>query len=812
MTKTSKIAFYILLFFTAVSFSSCDYATHRTLSKDYQPKDEEPDPNYEVSLDYNYQDFTSFMFMGNRSESFSTYFNKFFTANEDFNEALKEYKATTIASFNRRIDSLNIVVPVQQTTIDKFTKVIERCSKVIQYNKNTKYVDDAVLLIGLSYFYSNNFLQAERKFYEFLSKLTKSEIADDAILYLGITKLRLGRYADAEMILKSLLQTTKKVEIKAEVLQQLSVYNIGLKNINDAQSYLIQSIEITKDIELKAERQYLLAKMYTIYNKKEAPKLYAEAFKNTSNFDFEFYAKLNEAKAYNEIMDYQKAFEILSKMGRKYIDYPEFKQLVELEIANTDFYEKRYKEAKEKYFSLIVKNPGTKVAAESYYELGVYYEYTLKDYLKALISYKKAYETSPAIDYADVCRKKTEVLDRYFTIQAIIHDTTKIEIPAEEHDLMKYKEEYDKEFNEKFKINTDPPKGGEKGKSGGYSSRDTIPENDSLMKAFEKILLDKNKENKENNEQDPGKLKIPKDSTIHSKDSLLIKSENKDTVVVPLVNLDSLREVKESQKLNSYFELSEIFYYNLNQQDSAIFYLNKIITEYSRSGIVSKALFYLGTIYKSAGDTIKAIWYFNSVISKFPNSVYANESRKYLGIATILQSYDAADSLITVAHRLLITNNKEGITSVIYEAIAKYPDSPLIPKAYYTLGWLYEYVQPNKDSAMKYYAVVLNNYPQTEYAASVRTKYEYYESLNKKEKVKGNDSLMVKGNDSLMVKDSLIFNDSTVIKGDSLKTNIPENINDSLKTNNPGEDGGEDKTKPPENQEKKDSEDYFIKP
>lgn len=810
MTKISKIAFYIILFFTAVSFSSCDYATHRTLSKDYQPKDEEPDPNYEISLDYNYQDFVSFMFMGNRSESFSTYFNKFFTANEDYNEALKEYKATTIASFNRRIDSLNIVVPVQQSTIEKFTKVIERCSKIIQYNKNTKYVDDAVLLIGLSYFYSNDFIQAERKFYEFLSKLTKSEIADEAVLYLGITKLRLGRFADAEMILKTLLQTTKKVEIKAEVLQQLSVYNIGLKNINDAQSYLIQSIEITKDSELKAERQYLLAKMYSIYNKKDAPKLYAEAYKNTSNFDFEFYAKLNEAKAYNDLKDYKKSYEILDKMDSKYIDYPEFKQLVELEIANTDFYEKRYKEAKEKYFSLITKNPGTKAAAESYYELGVYYEFTQKDYLKALISYKKAYETSPAIDYAELCRKKTEVLDRYFTIQAIINDTTKIEIPAEEQELLKYKEVYDKEFKEKFKINTDPPKGGENGKSGGYSSRDTIPENDSLMKAFEKILQDKSII--ENNEQDPGKLKITNDSTVHSKDSLLIKSENKDTVVVPVVNLDSLREVKESLKMNSYFELSEIFYYNLNQQDSAIFYLNKIITEYSTSGIVSKALFYLGTIYKSAGDTIKANEYFNNVINKFPNSIYANESRKYLGLATVLQSYDAADSLITVADRLLMTNKKEGITSVIYEAIAKYPDSPLIPKAYYTLGWLYEYVQPNKDSAMKYYAVVLNNYPQTEFAASVRTKYEYYESLNKKETLKGNDSLMVKGNDSLMVKDSLIFKDSTMTKGDSLTTDIPVNINDSLKTNNPGDNGGEDKSKPPENQEKRENKDYLIKP
>ena len=788
MIKIPKIAFYILLFFSALSFSSCDYTTHRTLSKDYQPRDEEPDPNYEVSLDYNYQDFVSFMFMGNRSESFSTYFNKFYTANEDYNEALKEFKATVIASFNRRIDSLNVIPPVQQSTVDKFTKVIERCSKVIQYNKNTKYVDDAVLLIGLSYFYSNDFIQAERKFYEFLSKLSKSEIADEAILYLGMTKLRLRRYADAEMILKTLLQTTTKKDIKAQVLQQLAIYSISLRNISDAQNYLIQSIDITDDSEIKAERQYLLAKVYTIYNKKEAPKLYEAAYKNTSNFDFEFYARLNEAKAYNEIRDYAKSSEILKKMDKKYIDYPEFKQYVELELANTDFYENRFKEAKARYFDIIVKNPGTKAAAESYYELGVYYEYTVKDYLKALISYKKANETSNAIDYAELCKKKTDALDRYFTLQAVLHDTTKIEIPGEEPELQKYKEDYDKEFKDKFKINTDPPKGGEHGKSGGYSSRDTIPDNDSLMKAFEKILEEKNK-GKENIE--PENKGITKDSITVPKDSIITgKRDTSNVPPPPVVNLDSLRDLKENQKLNAYFELSEIFYYNLNRQDSAIMYINKIINEYSSSGMVSKALFYLGAIYKSAGDTAKANEYFRDIVERFPNSIYANESRRNLGLETVIQNYDAADSLITIADKLLISNNKEKITSVIYEAITNYPGSPLMPKAYYTLGWLYEYVKPDKDSAMKYYAIVLNNYPQTEFATAIKSKYEFYESLNKKDTAVKNDSLSN-------------ITDSTLTGTDSLKIMNPDLPKDTSKTKEPDPNKGDLNIKQSGKEEKK---------
>jgi len=135
--------------------ASCNYTTHRTLSKTTvsdTSSTEGPEPDYSVTLNDDYQDFVSFMFMGNRSESFGTFFNKFFTANEDYDEALKEYKLTAIATYNRRLDSLNITPPVSQSTKDKLTKVIEGCSKVIQFNKSTKYLDDAVLLIGKSYF------------------------------------------------------------------------------------------------------------------------------------------------------------------------------------------------------------------------------------------------------------------------------------------------------------------------------------------------------------------------------------------------------------------------------------------------------------------------------------------------------------------------------------------------------------------------------------------------------------------------------------------------------------------------------------
>ncbi len=773
MAKIVNIFLLVMLLFAVINFNGCDYVTHRTLSKETVYTDEEPDPNYEISLNYDYQDFTAFMFLGNRTESFSTYFNKFYTANEDFDEALKEFKASTIANYNRRLDSINIVTPVLQSTKDKFTKVIERCSKIIQYNKNTKYVDDAVLLIGLSYFYSNDFIQAERKFNEFLSKLSKSEIADDAILYLGMTKIRLRKNADGETILKSLLQNSKNDEIKSRALQQLAIYNIGLKNITDAQELLVQSIELTKDKEVKAERQYILAIVYSLYNKEKAPQMYLEAYKNTSNFDFEFYAKLNEAKSYNSIAKYKESEEILRKMNKQYLDYPDFKQLVELEIANTDFYQKRYGEAKEKYYYVIVKYPSSKPAAEAYYKLGLYYETIIKNYLKALIFYKKANETSTSLDYADLSNLKSSVLDRYFTLKAVIDDTTKIEIPAEEPELQNFKLKYEEEMNKDLKKTVDPKGGKENIKGGGFFSRDTIPGDDSLLIEFQKVLQ---KKKDESLNQDSISEPVVKDS-ITNKDTAIVKKEIKDTLVVPVINTDSINAAKEDTKLNAYFEIAEIFYYNLNQIDSSIFYLNKIINGFTNANLVSKATFYLGSIYRSRGDSLKANEYFKEVISKFPNTIYANESRKYLGIETVLQSFDSADSLISVADNLLKSGDKNRIPAVLNEALTKYPQSPLIPKVYYALGWFYENVKLDKDSMMKYYDIVIKNYPNTNFAASVMPTFNYYSSLNKKDTTNSGDSTRIISKDSL--KSDTIS--TGIIPTDSLKSDTNKVNTDTLK-------------------------------
>ena len=83
--------------------------------------------------------------------SFScAYYNTFYLARKDFNKAEE----------NRR----NTPNPQVQTAL--YTEAIKKASKLLEFYPKSKWVDDALLLIGKSYYYQAEFTKAERKFRE----------------------------------------------------------------------------------------------------------------------------------------------------------------------------------------------------------------------------------------------------------------------------------------------------------------------------------------------------------------------------------------------------------------------------------------------------------------------------------------------------------------------------------------------------------------------------------------------------------------------------------------------------------------------
>src|SRR2546428_375231 len=156
---------------------------------------------------------------------------------------------------------------------------IEKASKVIQFHKSSAYMDKAVLLISKAYFYLGDYLKAERKFSEFISKLSRSPNLDEAVLFLSRTQLRLGNQEALDR-LQNLIKNTGDKSIKALAYQTLAEYYIYKKDYESAVSDYKKSIELSSDDEFKAQMQYLIA---SVLSRKD-PNIAASEYRKVLDF------------------------------------------------------------------------------------------------------------------------------------------------------------------------------------------------------------------------------------------------------------------------------------------------------------------------------------------------------------------------------------------------------------------------------------------------------------------------------------------------------------------------------------------------
>ena len=88
------------------------------------------------------------------------YFNTFYNAQRQFAEA--EDELLSQPDVKQKDRPFGYTFTIQPTTKTKFEAVIEKCSKLLQYHPESNLVDNALLMIGKSYYYENDYQPAER--------------------------------------------------------------------------------------------------------------------------------------------------------------------------------------------------------------------------------------------------------------------------------------------------------------------------------------------------------------------------------------------------------------------------------------------------------------------------------------------------------------------------------------------------------------------------------------------------------------------------------------------------------------------------
>lgn len=195
---------------------------------------------------------------------FVSYFNVYYNASKEFEKAQQLiYKSS--AESGSEINSVFPSVKRGSVGTKELNNAITKATSVIQNHPESNLADDALILIGKSYYFLGDLPPAERKFTEVISNYPNSEIVFEATLFLARTYLEQNKVDNGLSILNDLLKrddVPSEVKGEANLILGERLYLSG--KYSDAYSYLQSGVELYSDNEAKARAYYLLSKINSI--------------------------------------------------------------------------------------------------------------------------------------------------------------------------------------------------------------------------------------------------------------------------------------------------------------------------------------------------------------------------------------------------------------------------------------------------------------------------------------------------------------------------------------------------------------------
>ena len=152
------------------------------------------------------------------------YFNKLYNAKKKYRDA----KQTPIPSDGS----------ISRSQVKMYDEVIEKCQDLLQIYPNSRWVDDAVLLIGKSYYEQREYTKAIQTFEALAADFPDSELNEQAREYLARSYIGNEEPGKAVEILKSFLDQYPDSDYTPVILYLLGTTSLQIDNEAEAMDYL----------------------------------------------------------------------------------------------------------------------------------------------------------------------------------------------------------------------------------------------------------------------------------------------------------------------------------------------------------------------------------------------------------------------------------------------------------------------------------------------------------------------------------------------------------------------------------------------
>jgi outer membrane protein assembly factor BamD (BamD/ComL family) len=235
-------------------------------------------------------------------------YNALFQANIKLKES---EKALFDAHKDNYSQPLSILIPIDSNSAgavsEQLTAIIKKASLVVERHQNSKWLDDAYVMIGKARLLKQDYKNAIETFKYVNTNATSDKARDAALIGLMRAYTEQGEYQTALRVAELLREeplnneNTRDFYLTKAYLHQLK------EEYKTSVAILEEALPFMKKNEQKARVLFAAGQMYEALDaKNEASEKYLAVNKNHPSYDLGFYAKLNNALVLGQTDGFQK--------------------------------------------------------------------------------------------------------------------------------------------------------------------------------------------------------------------------------------------------------------------------------------------------------------------------------------------------------------------------------------------------------------------------------------------------------------------------------------------------------------------------
>lgn len=300
------------------------------------------------------------------------YFNMYFNAKKSFDAAEDKRK------INNKIDKA------------LYENSIKELSKILEFYPNSKWVDDALLMMGQSYYRQEKYDKAKRKYVEILTNYPKSNLRNKVKILLAEVEIALNNYDVAIELIETI--KTSDLDINPLDLKKLNAeLSLSLKDTTKALGIYLEAV---KESESPGEKIIFLEKASILAEESKDHKNSANIYKQLINNIESRQKKFEYTLKYSDTLQKQgyadSALVIIENILSNE-EYDEYSLKGDIKLGELYYFLGEYQKSYDKLDEVLRTNQKNRengaILSETAYYIGEYYFNYKKDLKNALTMY-----------------------------------------------------------------------------------------------------------------------------------------------------------------------------------------------------------------------------------------------------------------------------------------------------------------------------------------------------------------------------------------------------------------------------------------